>query len=202
MYVRPSVERNRSFFLFLGMTLACILMAAGILALIPRHKDVPFIVEINAKTGLPVNRPLRIEGVVTANHLMIQYFAARWVRNLLTMNPALTVSYIDTDYAETMGAGSEEMEKWEKTHQLISKMEKHPGTHAEVHIMSTSFMGDGNIFIRALQNVHAHNATSSRHWNCTMQYRLVPPQTVQEAYQNPIGFHISEFTCTRSLSSS
>ena len=199
LYARPAVERNRAFLLFILVLLAFTSLSWTIILLIPRHTDVPFIVEVNPKTGTPITRPIQITTAFTPNHLEIQYFAARWLRDLFTINPALTMKYITHDYTETTGNGTREFKAWEAAHQPISQMEKKPGLNADAKILSTSFMGAGNLFVRVAQTRHGINHTSQRIWNCTISYLLIPPATVEQAYQNPIGFTIREFTCTRSL---
>lgn len=201
MYTKPAVERNRAFVLFVLALLAFISLSWAILLLIPRHTDVPWIVPVNPKTGLPVARPIRITTAYTPNHLELQYFAARWLRDLFTINPALSMKYITTDYTETAGQASHQLKTWEDVHQPIAQMEKHPGLTASARILSTSFMGSGNLFIRVEQKKNYPNRHSTRIWNCTLNYTLVPPSTVEEAYQNPIGFTIHQFVCTRSLAS-
>lgn len=200
LYTKPAVERNRAFVLFVLTLLAFISLSWTIILLIPRHTDVPWIVPVNPKTGTPVSQPIQITTAFTPSQLQIQYFAARWLRNLFTINPALSMKYITDDYLQTTGEGSKQLQKFETTHQPIAQMEKTPGLTASTQIMSTSFMGNNNLFIRVKQIKHAPNRTSTRLWNCTLSYGLYPPTTVEQAYQNPIGFTVREFVCTRSLS--
>ncbi|MGK9451696.1 VirB8/TrbF family protein [Acidithiobacillus caldus] len=201
LYTKPAVERNRAFVLFLLALLAFISLSWAILLLIPRHTDVPWIVPVNPKTGLPVLRPIRITTAYTPSRLEIQYFSARWLRDLFTINPALSMKYITTDYTESAGEGRKQLKTWESVHQPITQMEKYPGLTASARILSTSFMGSGNLFIRVQQTKHYPQRTSVRIWNCTINYALIPPTTVEQAYQNPIGFTVHQFVCTRSLAS-
>lgn len=200
-YAKPVVERNRTFVLFIMALVACISLSWAIVLLIPRHTDVPFIVEVNPDTGKPINQPIAVTQDFTPSHLEIQYFASVWLRDLFTINPALSMRYITNDYMETIGEGTKQIKAWEKEHQPIAKMQANPGFHSTAAILSTSFMGGRNLFVRVQQTMYyQHKPTTVRVWNCTVSYALIPPQTVDQAYQNPIGFHVQEFVCTRSLS--
>lgn len=199
-YGKPIVERNRMFVLFLLVLLAFISLSWTIILLIPRHVDVPWTVPVNPKTGEPISRPIEITRAYTPSQLQIQYFAAKWLRDLFTINPALTMKYITHDYLQTTHDGTQEIKQWEHVHQPIARMEAHPGFYATASILSTSFMGNGNLFIRVQQNLHHHSGNNTvRLWNCTLSYTLIPPTTVSQAYQDPIGFYVDEFVCTRSL---
>lgn len=198
-FTKPAVERNRAFVLFILALLGLISLSWAIILLIPRHTDVPWIVPVNSK-GIPVLHPIRITRSYTPSHLEIQYFAKIWLRDLFTINPALTMKYITHDYLYAFGEGKKQVQDWETLHQPIAKMEAHPGLYATASILSTSFMGNRNLFVRVQQIIHhPHGGTHQRIWNCSLSYALIPPTTVAQAYQNPLGFYIHEFVCTRSL---
>ena len=198
-YTKPAVERNRAFVLFILTLLAFISLSWTIILLIPRHTDVPWIVPVNSH-GIPITHPIKITESYTPSHLEIQYFAKVWLRDLFTINPALTMKYITHIYLESFGEGKKQVQRWEGVHQPIAKLQKNPGYYTTAKILSTSFMGAHNLFVRVAQFVHRpHQSTTQRIWNCTLSYALIPPATVEQAYQNPSGFTVRQFVCTRSL---
>ncbi|MBU2724219.1 type IV secretion system protein [Acidithiobacillus ferridurans] len=199
-YAAPWVERNRAYALLVIAAIAIAALSFTVMELVPLKQNVPWIVPVNPATGKPVQAPLRIVGrTMTPSQITLQYFMAKWISNLLTLNPALTVANLKEDYAETIDPARQQYDQWIKIHKPIYALETSPGLLANVQINSTSFMGANNVFIRATRIKTHDGKTSTQHWNCTIGYQIIPPTTVQQAYANPLGFFVREFTCTRSL---
>ncbi len=200
IYIKPMVERNRAFMLATILGVACVFLAAALFELIPLHKDVPWIVPVNANTGMPTAHPIQIVGQFTPNQLEVQYFMAVWVRDMLTLNRTLTVGYLKHAYGETSGPAVQLFKNWVGIHKPIYVLETKPGLIGTVTIDSTSFMSPGHAFIRATRTKEIHGKTTPQQFDITISYTLTPPTTVEQAYANPIGFRVMNFSITPSLS--
>ena len=200
IYIKPMVERNRAFMLAMVLAVVCVFLAASLFELIPLHKDVPWIVKVNAKTGSPTAQPIQIVGQFTPSQLEVQYFMAVWVRDMLTLNRTLTVGYLKHAYGETSGHAVQLFKNWVGIHKPIYVLETNPGLIGAVTIDSTSFMSPGHAFIRATRVKEIHGKNSTQQFDITISYTLTPPTTMEQAYANPIGFRVVSFSITPSLS--
>ena len=200
IYIKPMVERNRAYMLTTILAVACVFLAAALFELIPLHKDVPWIVPVNANTGTPTAHPIQIVGQFTPSQLEVQYFMAVWVRDMLTLNRTLTVGYLKHAYGETSGPAVQLFKNWVGVHKPIYVLETKPGLIGSVTIDSTSFMSPGHAFIRATRTKEIHGKTTPQQFDITISYTLTPPTTVEQAYANPIGFRVMNFSITPSLS--
>jgi type IV secretory pathway component VirB8 len=200
IYVKPMVERNRAYMLTMVLAACCLILSAAVFELIPLHKDVPWIVPVNAETGTPTSRPIQIKGQFTPSQLEVQYFMAVWVRDMLTLNRSLTVGYLKHAYGETQGPAVQLFKNWVGIHKPIYVLETKPGLISTVTIDSTSFMSPGHAFIRATRVKEVHGKNTTQQFDITISYTLTPPTTVEQAYANPIGFKVVNFSITPSLS--
>lgn len=200
IYIKPMVERNRAFMLTMVLGISVAFLSASIFELIPLQKDVPWIVPVNAKTGTPTSRPIQIVGQFTPTQLEVQYFMSVWVRDMLTLNRALTVSYLKHAYGETSGHAVQLFKNWVGIHKPIYVLETTPGLIGTVTIDSTSFMNAGRAFIRATRVKEIRGKNITQQFDITISYTLTPPTTVEQAYANPIGFRVVSFSITPSLS--
>lgn len=200
LYVQPLVERNRAFILVVLLICIATLQAGTIFMLFPLHKAVPWIVRVNANTGAIVGQPTPVTEAAPPTNLEVQYFMARWVRDVMTLNPVLTVSYLSRAYGFTMGTGTQELKNYISQKQPIVKLQTTPGLVSTVRVDSTNFLSGNNAFLRVTEAVQTNGQTVYKHYDVTISYVLIPPTTLQQAYKNPIGFHVTEFTITKSLS--
>jgi type IV secretory pathway component VirB8 len=200
IYIKPMVERNRAFMLAMVLAVVCVFLAASLFELIPLHNDVPWIVPVNAKTGTPTSRPIQIVGQFTPTQLEVQYFMSVWVRDMLTLNRALTVSYLKHAYGETSGHAVQLFKNWVGSHKPIYVLETTHGLIGTVTIDSTNFTNSGRAFIRATRVKEIRGKNITQQFDITISYTLTPPTTVEQAYANPIGFKVVSFSITPSLS--
>lgn len=199
IFIKPMVERNRSYMLVMVLVVAIAFLSAAVFELIPLHKDVPWIVPVNAKTGKPTSHPIQIVGQFTPTQLEVQYFMSVWVRDMLTLNRTLTVDYLKHAYGECSGHAVQLFKNYVSIHRPIYVLDTTPGLIGAVTIDSTSFMSPGHAFIRATRVKEVHGKNSTEQFDITISYSLTPPTTVEQAYANPIGFQVKSFSITPSL---
>lgn len=193
------VERNRAYSVAVGSVIVALIAVSSIFLLLPLKQRIPYLVEVNSN-GIPVAKPIAITENQTISHTSIFYFSSIWVRNLLTINPGLSHSYLLSDYNLSSGSGRQAFISFLNSnvdHNPLKYLKKYPSLRGTVKINSINFIGNNynNILINATRFVNKHgHPFYSQKFSITLTYIVSYPKTLKSAYQNPIGFDVTNLS--------
>ncbi len=194
-YSRPVNEKGKAFaFAFISGIIA--LVAVGtVMELLPLKQKIPFVIEVNSD-GIPVAKPIPLSSQKPITHPSITYFSSVWVRNLLTIIPVISQTYLAQDVYESAGAGKAYLNNfiYNKNYSPILLLQQYPNLRAKVKIISNNFIGSANqneIYVVAEQEAY-NNGTLfwTQKYRITMNYTVSYPKTISSFFQNPIGFTV------------
>jgi type IV secretory pathway component VirB8 len=200
-YSRPVIERNKAYLIASGLTVAVLILALALLLLIPLKQDIPFIIEVNSH-GIPIAKPIAVETQQPITHSSIYYFSSIWIRNLLTIDPGLSHSYLVEDYKLSSGSGRNAFMAWinnPKNNPLMT-LKTFPSERATVKITSINFLGNNydEILVSATQFVSKNgNPEYTVNYTITLSFTVSYPKTLRSAYQNPIGFNVVNLSISK-----
>lgn len=200
-YSRPVTERNKAYLVASGSIVVNVILSLALALLIPLKKDIPFVIEVNSN-GIPVSKPIPIETQQPIRHSSIFYFSSIWIRNLLTIDPGLSHSYLVEDYKLSSGSGRNAFMSWINNphNNPLMILKTYPSERATVKITSLNFLGSNydEILVSATQFVSKNgNPSYTVNYTITISFTVSYPKTLRSAYQNPIGFNVVNLSISK-----
>lgn len=199
MFATPQLQRNRLFVVTVGLILVCTIMGIALVRLVPLKTVVPVLVHEHAGGRVSVQQ-LQINGAFTPTSASIDYFAALWAKDLLSLSGSLTEKQLTHAYRLTRGNATDEFKQFISNNDPLGTLQEFPHRTKTVSVQSISPVKGNILVIR----VDTHTLDVPNHYNnsenliVTVTYQISPPNTAKEILKNPIGFYVTDFQIQKS----
>jgi type IV secretory pathway component VirB8 len=194
-YAKPIVAGNRLFVLAVLEGLAILFLGIALIELIPLKQTVPYLERV-APSGNVTPIKINVNAPFDPPHNAIQFFLARFAKELLERNGALTRDHLIDAYSFTADNAATEFVNYLKQSKPIAEVKAHPNQHRTAAIESVSFAHDTIVLMRVTTHTLDTIAKVDKHtqWLLTLNYAIRPPTTEAAILKNPIGLYITDFT--------
>ena len=200
--LRPQLEANRITLLLVGSLMVNIALGFGIAALIPLKERVPYFVASNKETGLVQVSALAAQKF-TPTEQNIKYFAAKFVRELLTIDPYRTKNeFLPSAKTVVLSKAKTQIDNFLTTDSTLERMAKDPSLVRNVAFERITILPSAENVITAivkLTTLSGNEPAESVIKAITLHYVLQPVKSDIEALSNPIGFYVTQFTIDEEL---
>ena len=191
-FAAPLLSRDR---FFIGMMFALAVAAAeavALAALVPLHREVPYVIGVNTKGQVRGLAPIASSGTPTGAELV--YWVSRWVSDLYKTDPAYSGMDLKEAFLFTQDAATAQMNQFlaPGAKNPITLLAKNPSIRITVAIHDVRRIGAKELYVVADLTDTLTGASEEK--DVTLNYQLTPPKTVKDAIRNPIGLHITNFT--------
>ncbi|TCV82733.1 virB8 family protein [Sulfurirhabdus autotrophica] len=170
-------------------------LGGALAALIPLHSIEPYLVRVDASTGI-VDQVVKIKDAKsTYDETMSKYF----LRKVVTLRETYTRAQLDNNYKEAVlfTAPKARIElKQDFSFENPNGPYKHYGElgTATIHIKNTSFVSKNVAQVRYVRFEQKAGAKIPTHWIATIEFRYVSQPAGEEARGvNPIGFQVTHY---------
>ncbi len=193
------VERNRWFLVSLILGLGVFLSGIALALLLPLKTVVPFVLDRSENGAVAVSNT-RVQVYHPAESEK-RYFLAQWVRQLLTLDPHLTPTYLSEAYQLTRGKATVEFTDWVQRNQPMAELRKDPTLTRTVAVSSVSLIEDEAALLRVVtERRNGGNPMARREkFVLTLHFAVVAPEREEEVLKNPAGLFITHFLVNTDL---
>ena len=200
--LRPKLEANRVTVLLLGSFAVNIAMGISLAALMPLKERIPYFVSSNKDSGLVQVSTLAARQF-TPNEQNIKYFAAKFVRELLTIDPYRTKNeFLPSAKTVVLSKAKTQVENFLTADNTLERMAKDPSLARNVALQRITILPSAENVITAivkLTTLSGNGAATTVTKAITLHYALEPIKSDAEALRNPIGFYVTQFTMDEEL---
>ncbi|NDU86135.1 MAG: type IV secretion system protein [Ferrovum sp.] len=193
------VERNRWFLVSLFLSGALVLTGGALLGLLPLKTVVPFVLE-KAENGAVSVTSVQAQAYRPGDAEK-RFFLAQWVRQLLTIDPHLSPTYLAEAYQVTRSKATVEFTDWIQRNQPMAELRKDPTLTRTVSISSVSIIEDGAALVRVVtERRNSGNPLAQiEKFVITMHFSVVPPEREEDILKNPAGLFVTHFLVNTDL---
>lgn len=197
----PKAQNRRLFVVTGALAVVCLAQGLGIMAMLPLKERTPYVIEIEAdKQGNPTGNVIasnRTADTFKPNENNVRYFMARWAENLLAVDEQSRERKLPESYTFLRGGALNDWQRYiTEQGRPIEKLMKDPSYRVTPELISISFLTDETAMIRV-------KLTDSKgvvvRVVMNVSFAILPPQTDDEVYKNPIGLWITGFGVTNEL---
>lgn len=193
-----TVERNRYFLLCIVLAVAVTALAAALAVLVPLRRVVPYVVKV-ADTGAVTVAPSAAQEYVPGQAEKA-YFLARWVSNLLTLDPYLTERQLTEAYGQTRALATGEFVDWLRSNRPLEQLRREPSLVRTVAINTVTPLQEDVVQVRVRTETRSlAQSPEVRRFQVTIRYTVQPPATEAQIIKNPIGLFVTHFAINEEL---
>ncbi|HYW76295.1 MAG TPA: type IV secretion system protein [Gammaproteobacteria bacterium] len=193
-FAKPQLDRNRLFVVTTLLAMLCLLMAIALIRLIPLKRVEPVLVK-EQRNGSVVTQAITPSRKFTPTKATVEYFTARWVKNLLSLSGQLTQKQLSDAYRLTRGNATKEFKAFIQRTNPLGTVQNYPHRTRTVTVESMSHVEKNILVVR----VRTHTLDVASHvnrrteWILTITYDITPPTTRSEIFRDPIGYYVTDF---------
>ncbi|MHB0990152.1 MAG: VirB8/TrbF family protein [Burkholderiales bacterium] len=195
--LRPRLEANRLTVLLLGSFAVNIAVGIALAALMPLKERIPYFVTADKDTGLVQVSTLAAKQF-SPNEQNIKYFAAKFVRELLTIDPYRTRNeFLPSAKTVVLSKAKTQVENFLTVDNTLERMDKDPSLARNVTLQRITILPSAENVITAivkLTTISGNRIATTVTKAITLHYVLEPVKSDEEALRNPIGFYVTQFT--------
>lgn len=195
IYGSSLVSAGRMFVVAVVALLLAILSVGAVVALTPLKEVTPYVIEVNAGTGL-VGKPIEVQKV-TPNIAVVKAELARWAEAVYTIDPLRTNDLFKYANVRARGKAIAQFSEFRGREKVFERLQKEAGLVREVQVTSVdaSQTGMAFIFLKTLERSGNQSADESRmkRFRLTIHYQLDPPKQESDLLVNPLGFFVNYF---------
>jgi len=193
----PKVENRRLLALLIATVVALVLLSIGMLRMLPLKERVPYVVQVEMDTaGRKTGNVTVKEGGIerfTVSEANIRYFLGKWAINLLSLDERSKEIRLPESYSLLRGDALKDWTRYiTETSRPLEKMVEDPMLRQRAEIISMVFLSEKTVMIR-VQLTNNRNPRNNKRVQITLNFALLPPETEQDVYRNPIGLWITTF---------
>lgn len=186
------VERNRWALVAIFLSIALVMAMVGFNQLLPLKSVEPFIIEVDRFSGETNPSAMRAKSYVPQER-EIRFFVARWVRQLLEINPG-TADSLKTAYLHVRGTAVDEFKEFLQKTNVFAEIKGDPSLVRTVDISSINFIQQRVVLIRLVTNTRStRSAPEQKRFIININFELNPPKEEASLLENPIGFYVTHF---------
>ena len=195
-FAKPMLDRNRLFVISVMLGCVCLVLGIALILLIPQTENriLPVLVSQHA-SGAVTTEIVRPSTTFDPTQATIHYFAARWVRELLGLEGALTQLNMIRAYRQTVGNATAQFKHFIRVWNPLGRVNAHPDESRSVRLRSIAWVSPDILVVRVATHTEdvSRSVNRRRRLILTLTYRIVPPHSLTGIYSNPIGFYLSNF---------
>lgn len=196
--LKPRLDANRMTVLLVASVITNLALGIAISMMAPLKERVPYFVVADAKTG-EVQVSSSAAQKFVANEQSRKYFAARFIRELLTIDTYRSRNDFWPDAkAVVMGKAIGQFDAFMSTENPVKKLVDNPSLARNVEITRITILPSAENVITAdvtMTSLSGNGAAPQVVRRAvTLNYILKPPESDSEMLRNPIGFYVTQFT--------
>jgi len=201
-HYKDRLTANRLGLLLMGSIVLNILQGIAVAGLFPLKERIPYFVVTRSETG-----EVHVSDLATQrfnpSEMNVKYFAARFIRQLLTIDPYRSKSeLLPAAHTALLSKGKAEFAQFLSTDHTLEKMDKDPSLARQVQIQRIIILPSAENVISAdvrLTTLSAGSAPITTTKTVTLHYALMPIADEKQAINNPIGFYVTQFSIDEEL---
>lgn len=186
--------------LLVGLTVAVVALALAIAGLAPLKQEKPYVIEVNKTTGEVSVPPQQSAEAYSPSEDALLFFARRWLRALLSIQPQLNAANEAMALSMLRGdAAISKHKQYRAGDKTFERIAREPALVRDVTVNSISLVPGNarNIVANVTLTTSSRVGTQTEKYLVTIFYELLPPQSRQDRELHPIGFYITDFTLTQ-----
>lgn len=193
LYGAATVQSARWFVFSVLQLLVILALAVAIWQMTPLVRTVPYLIKVDEKSGQLAARPVAAAEFKVESRF-IEAEARAFVRNLMTLDPFLTRSNLESASARTTGKAAAELREYLATERPFERLAKTHGLVRSTDVTSIDASQKNLVFVFAQTNerVSAGEPIVTR-WRFTIHYVIEPGATPKALADNPLGFLVTHF---------
>lgn len=194
-----TVNQSRLFVIAMGLLLLLGLLAYAMNQMLPLKTTIPYQITFDPSTGNTEAKPIKIKDF-SPTEVQRRYFLAKWVSNLLTIDPFLIERNLAEAFRISRGKAVDEFRTYLQSSQAVTRVQQDRSLVRTVDLSSLQFIGDGVAQARVVTRERTANAVSDpKRFILTIHYGIEPPTTEAEMLSNPVGLFITHFAIAEEL---
>jgi len=192
----PKLENRRVWLMLFALTGAVLLMAIGIMRMLPLKERIPYVIQVetNHRGEHTGNVTVNTSGArsFTPEEVHIRYFLGKWAINLLTIDERSRTIRLPETQVLLRGDALRDWSRYiTETERPLHKLVENPAFRQRAELISITFLSEKTIMIRA--KLTDNQARKERRVQITLNFALLPPASETEIFRNPIGLWITTF---------
>lgn len=198
-YGSAIVEKNRYFLLSVIGLAVIIALAFSIMAIAPLKTVVPYVIKVSDNGSVTVD-PSAARQNYKPGTAEMQYFLAKWVEKLMTLDTYLTERNLNEAYLQTRANAMSEFTEYMQKEKPIEITRKDATLTKVVKINAVTFLQDGVALVKATTQKRSSNTPAEdKTYLVTIHYAVSPPTTPEMIMQNPLGLFITHFSVVEEM---
>lgn len=196
------LEANRMLVLLAISLSVNLVLAFGLAGLMPLKERVPYFVASSKETGL-VQVSTNVAQKFIPDEQNIKYFSAKFVRELLTIDPYRSKSELFPDVKTmVLGKAKSQVNDFFQMDNTFERMNKDPSLVRNVALQRITILPDAKneVVVLVKMNTMNNNGMAQDVTRAvTLHYAIEPVKSDAEALRNPIGFFVTQFVIDQEL---
>jgi type IV secretory pathway TrbF-like protein len=194
-----TVNQGRLFILAVCGFVASTAMAVALVGITPLKEVIPYEITFNRDTG--ETQATRITATkFVPDQVQKGYFIARWVRQMLALDPFTTERDLAEAFGLVRGKAVAEVRDFISSTQPIARIKKDRSLTRTVNISTLQFLDENIAQIRVVtQERTATGSAQQKRFVVTLHFVLEPPKDDRQMLENPIGLYIVHFNISEEM---
>lgn len=194
-----TVNQARLFVIAVGLLLGLIILGFALTQMLPLKTAVPYQITFDQGSGKTEARPIKVENF-SPTEVQRRYFLAKWVRDLLTIDPYTIERSLADAFRISRGKAIDEFRTYVKDTQVITRVQQDRSLIRTVDLSSLQFIGEGVAQARIVMRERTQASVGDpKRYILTLHYGIEPPTTESEMLSNPVGLFITHFAIAEEL---
>lgn len=198
----PQIEKRRLMALLMMMGGAILLLAFGMMRMLPLKERVPYVLQVEQDSmGKPTGRVEVNDSSsfakFTPSEANLRYFMGKWALDLLSVDERSRDTRLPASYALLKGQALQDWRRYVTDDaKPLEVLAKTPNFRQRAELISIVFLSEESAMIRV--KLTTNNGLEKR-VQLTLNYAILPPATDADVYRNPIGLWITTFGVNNEL---
>ena len=195
----PVVEKNRWFIVALVIGLALVASMTMNSMMLPLKTVEPYVINVNKESGAVTASSVRAQDYKPAEPEK-KYFLARWIEQLITLDPGVSEYNLRQAFAFTRGKAIQEYTDYMNQTQPLRRLRDEKTLTRQVRIVSVGFVQDNVANIRFVaEERQIGSQPVIKRYTAILHFEVVPPITEKDIIFNPVGLFITHFAITEEM---
>ena len=195
----PVVEKNRWFVVALVIGLGLVASMTMNSMMLPLKTVEPYVINVNKDTGEVSASSVRAQQYKPAEPEK-KYFLAKWIEQLITIDPGITEYNLRQAFALTRGKAIQEYTDFMNQTQPLRRLREEKTLTRQVRILSVAFVKDNIANVRFVaEERQAATTPVIKRYAAIIHFEVVPPVTEKDIIFNPVGLFITHFAITEEI---
>lgn len=194
----PRLVQRWALALALVSSVIAVMLAFAVMLLVPLKQPVPYFLEVRQDGSVEPSKTVAHQ--YAPNERTLQYFAARFISHLLTIDEQMRVN-LPLTYEFTRGSAMAQWQQFTQQDQAVARLSANPSLRrsivfegAPTLVAATQELRSG-AFVFFLQETTTTTGAQAqqRRVKFTLDFVVNPPEDLATVLKNPIGFYVTGF---------